>query len=992
MLWRTLVSSTDGNRLAAISLNSPDIYTSTDAGANWSTRTVPNSNGWNSISSSADGMNLAAVSWAGMHIFTSTDGGVSWTKQLASAGYKWVNIQSSANGQRLIASAARNFDNDPATNGGIFTSQDWGVTWQQHPELGDISDARVSSSADGMQLVVSQAGVWNDETSTQTDSLWRSTDGGTTWSELTHRLGPDQYYLSSVSSSADGSTIALASYSKVDAVDDGSRSGIIWLSKDSGATWEVQDAIENQYWTSLEVSNDGMNIAALGDNGYLYTTVNGGQDWVKESSLGQQYWGNMNLSGDGVKLVAQIYTEEGTTLWRGELDVSSGVPSEPQNLYTVITHDAATLKWFAPESAGGSAVSSYTVQYRVSGVNAQWTTIDTVTGTSQELTGLVAGQTYDLRVAAENEQGQSEFSYVESTTVSHTNVRAYTSITSSADGQKLAITTDGGYIYTSTDAGVSWQTRESAGVRNWLAIDSSSDGTQLIAAAGQNTDFVFVSTDSGATWAPQVQLGRGAWKDVAMSDDGAVMLATSSEGSGLGSVYASRDFGATWTVDFQTYINNPAAIAVSGNGATTASVQNGYYLAVGSNGSALDYKLNAGNRYWGAVAASYDGTHLVAASQQLGATPSGYIYTSSDSGETWTNRTAGLGSRYWTSTATSADASYVVATTNTGDIYVSPNNGGVWTNRSPAGQYNWTSVAMDEDGTRAVAVSSQGFIYTSDNAGVTWTEQHILDNFTVPDAPRNLKVYPGTTDVELSWDLWNDGGTNIVNYRVEYSGDNGASWDVFDRPESQKTETYARIEDLTIGTIYRFRVTAVNSVGEGPTSAIVSGGPRYISVGSSSNLNIPVIKTSDTNRMSSQASTVTSSTNEPGGYKMYISVDGDDNNLNNGEGNYFTPNEGTLDDPLSLTAGSWGYRIDGRGGFGGSTLAETNKLTSSFNWAGVPTQGNAQLIDNVSGPMTNRSMQVWYGMMVAPNQPAGTYRATVLYTVIPNDDGSQSVN
>ncbi len=993
-MWQALASSTDGSRLAAISTNSPYIFTSTDAGANWTTRSVPDSaGGWDSIASSADGMNLAAVSWTNMHIFTSTDGGASWTKQLGSAGYKWIHIESSANGQRLIASAARNYDNEPVTNGGVFTSQDGGVTWQQHPELGEITEAQLATSADGMQVVVSQSGVWNDETGTQTDSLWRSADGGTTWTELTNRLGPDAYYLAKVGSSADGSTIALTSFSKVDAVDDGSQSGVVWLSKDSGATWQIQDTLENQYWSSLAVSDDGMNIAALGDNGYLYTTVNGGQDWVKETTLNEQYWGVMDLSGDGVKLLLQAGSDQGNILWRGELDVSSGVPSEPQHLYTVTTHDSTTLKWFAPASAGGSAVSSYTVQYRIKGENNQWTVITNVTGTSRELTGLAAGQTYELRVAAHNDQGQSVFSYTESTTASHTNVRAYTDITSSADGQKLALTTGGGYIYTSTDAGTSWQVRESAGVRNWLAIDASSDGTRLIAASGQNGDYVYVSTDSGATWAPEVQLGTGMWKDVALSDDGAVMLATASEAASQGFVYVSRDFGATWTADFQTYIYNPAAIAVSGNGLTTASVQSSYYLAVGSNGNPLDYKLNAGNRYWGAVAAAYDGTHLVAASRQLGATSTGYVYTSSDSGETWTNTTTNLGSKYWTSTATSADASRIVATTNVGEIYVSLDNGGSWIDRSPAGQNNWTSVAMDEDGTRIVAVSSQGAIYTSNDAGVTWSNQYVSSNVTVPEAPRNLVVDPGATDVVLNWDLWNDGGANILDYRVEYSADNGATWQVFDRPENQKTNTSAFIENLTIGTIYRFRVTAINSIGAGPTSAIVSGGPRYISVGSpNAPLTIPVIKTSNTNRMSSQASTVTSNTNEPAGYKMYISVDGEDNNLNNGQGNYFTPNQGTLDDPLGLTAGSWGYRVNGRGGFGGSTVTETNKLTSNFTWAGVPTQSNAQLIDEVSGPTTNRSLQVWYGMMVAPNQPAGTYHATVLYTVIPNDDGAPSAS
>jgi hypothetical protein len=36
---------------------------------------------------------------------------------------------------------------------------------------------------------------------------------------------------------------------------------------------------------------------------------------------------------------------------------------------------------------------------------------------------------------------------------------------------------DNGFIYTSTDAGVTWTEQTGAGSRTWLSIASSSDGT-----------------------------------------------------------------------------------------------------------------------------------------------------------------------------------------------------------------------------------------------------------------------------------------------------------------------------------------------------------------------------------------------------------------------------------------------------------------------------------------------------------------------------------
>ena len=55
------------------------------------------------------------------------------------------------------------------------------------------------------------------------------------------------------------------------------------------------------------------------------------------------------------------------------------------------------------------------------------------------------------------------------------------SITSSSDGTKLAAVHYGGYIYTSTDSGVSWTATSTDATRNWYSITSSSDGTKLAA-------------------------------------------------------------------------------------------------------------------------------------------------------------------------------------------------------------------------------------------------------------------------------------------------------------------------------------------------------------------------------------------------------------------------------------------------------------------------------------------------------------------------------
>jgi len=76
------------------------------------------------------------------------------------------------------------------------------------------------------------------------------------------------------------------------------------------------------------------------------------------------------------------------------------------------------------------------------------------------------------------------------------------------------------------------------------------------------------------------------------------------------------------------------------------------------------------NRNWWAVVSSADGTKLVACAR------AGRIYTSSDSGATWTARES---NRDWLPVASSADGTKLVAGVYGGQIYTSPDSGATWT-------------------------------------------------------------------------------------------------------------------------------------------------------------------------------------------------------------------------------------------------------------------------------------------------------------------------
>lgn len=156
------------------------------------------------------------------------------------------------------------------------------------------------------------------------------------------------------------------------------------------------------------------------------------------------------------------------------------------------------------------------------------------------------------------------------------------------------------------------------------------------------------------------------------------------------------------------------------------------------------------------IASSEDGVNLVAAQFD------GRVFTSDDSGASWTER-AGAGVRAWAYVASSSSGGTLAAVVgDAGHIYIS-NDGGVnWSERGPSA--DWRSVALSSDGSRMVAGPSNGFIHVSTDGGVTWTSV---------SSPGQKDWY----DAEISADghrmiVADSGGTMVT------SADGGTTWTV----------------------------------------------------------------------------------------------------------------------------------------------------------------------------------------------------------------------
>ena len=136
--------------------------------------------------------------------------------------------------------------------------------------------------------------------------------------------------------------------------------------------------------------------------------------------------------------------------------------------------------------------------------------------------------------------------------------------------------------------------------------------------------------------------------------------------------------------------------------------------------------------------------------------------------------------------------------------------------------------------------------------------------------------------------------------------------------------------------------------------------------------------------VSSSSDTVSVSTNNALGYVLTLADNDATTTLVSGA-NTIPAHVGTQASPTVLAVNTWGYRVDGVGGFGaGPTSAETNNGSSATTWAGVPATGSPNTLKNTSTTATNDITTVWYGVRVNTSLPNGVYTDTVTYTATTN--------
>lgn len=155
-----VAASGNGSNLVAV-IQGGQIYTSATNGVSGSWLPRESSRSWTCVASSADGSVLVAgVNSINNYLFTSTDFGASWIQ--GTIALSWAGVACSADGSRLIA---------VANGGGVYISQDTGMSWQPRanlPTAPNYTGAAASNDGSTLAAVANANGIFVSSKATTT--------------------------------------------------------------------------------------------------------------------------------------------------------------------------------------------------------------------------------------------------------------------------------------------------------------------------------------------------------------------------------------------------------------------------------------------------------------------------------------------------------------------------------------------------------------------------------------------------------------------------------------------------------------------------------------------------------------------------------------------------------------------------------------------------------------------------------------------------------
>ena len=611
--WSSVASSQDGQFLAAVA-GTDSIYINNNYGdGNWEEIQVAGDTNLNSIACNSTGQLLVVSNPNGFIYTNNSFGQGAWT--VSDRDQQLWHVTCSSDGALISA---------VSTEGLFASSADSGTSWTYRP---------ITYGATSVDYVNIPTYEFYYTASVMGDTIYYTNVNvlGQGWT----RMAPYGAYSSLKGFYMAGATnpivpLYVATLKGVNTIK---------YTPDLGVTWEDLSSSQYD-WTSIAAGGtNAANIFAVtaDDGGHIMYSkggVSGTFKTMPNPDNMQAAWGYIACNPFGTYIAI---TDTEKYIWRADVSsytnpgdqiiwISDGATAAWNSVAVNAGNYVLATALNGPTDASGGLYISSTNNFNVLtfkdvGSSTNNFTSVTVCGTTGNYRGAVVG--IDEYIYISNDGDLATWTAL--TAFGKRDLLSISSVAVPGDNEamRLVAVDTSGNIWISENTGVNWDITSPSPTFSY--VTSNADGTILAATDNgtQITDgggYVWLSTDSGVTWLPQYSSELRDWRCISCSPSGSRIVATAADNLG---VYLTLNTGLSWspigpTIKTSTWTSIVYIYdAVNDTNIIAATASNNNYIYL-YDGSTWTQESPPGAGSWTCIASSANGSRLLAGQSDIG--------------------------------------------------------------------------------------------------------------------------------------------------------------------------------------------------------------------------------------------------------------------------------------------------------------------------------------------------------------------------------------
>jgi photosystem II stability/assembly factor-like uncharacterized protein len=312
------------------------------------------------------------VSW-GDGVYKTTDGGESWEHLGLEETHHIAQVRVHPTNPDIVFVAAFGHAFGPNPERGVYRTRDGGKSWEKvlykSEKAGAIDLVMNPSNPDELFAVIweFERKAWGPKTGGPESGLWKSTDGGDTWTEITYNNG-----LPEGGRGRTGVTMSAANAKRVYALIDSETKPGLYVSNDLGENWEfVSDffqIIGRPFYYSHIYASPHNADELWSPNNRIFKSLDGGKSWILEPGVKDDFhdiWicpkdpkrmiatcdGGCQVSMTGGTTWSTNFTQKNAQFYR--VDVDNEFP------YNVYGNAQDILAYKVPSASRWGGISGY---------------------------------------------------------------------------------------------------------------------------------------------------------------------------------------------------------------------------------------------------------------------------------------------------------------------------------------------------------------------------------------------------------------------------------------------------------------------------------------------------------------------------------------------------------------------------------------------------------------------------------------------------------